>query len=240
LCTPLSKDEVTMMHVRRSVALLGLFALTAPLWIQTNAAGAAAEGHLQRTATAVPDRVALELGDFAQGASGVVFVDAMKQASPWSASGQLALDRLGNVTELARGQVAETTIYAPGTHYPGGDYTLLYSGTATWGVVGGTIVTQSAGRAIVRVPAGATTGLRLRLLSTEALGERGTGNYARDVRLVLPGFERTYATQPFAPDFLRSLAHVQLLRFSTWMRANAYAASAPWPGRPATGSLRST
>jgi hypothetical protein len=221
-----------MMHVGRSVALLGLFALTAPLW--TPSVGAAAQGHLQRSATVVADRVALDLGDFAEGASGVVFVDAMKQASPWSASGALELDRLGNVTELARGQVAEATIYAPGTHYPAGDYTLLYSGVAAWGVVGGTIVAQSPGRATVRVVAGATTGLRLRLLSTEALGERGTGRYAHDVRLILPGFERTYATQPFAPDFLRSLAHVQLLRFSTWMRANGYAASASWPGRPAT------
>jgi hypothetical protein len=221
-----------MMHVGRSVALLGLFALTAPLW--TPSAGAATQGRLQRPATVVADRVALDLGDFAEGASGVVFVDAMKQASPWSASGALELDRLGNVTELARGQVAEATIYAPGTHYPAGDYTLLYSGIATWGVVGGTIVAQSAGRTIVRVDAGATTGLRLRLLSTEALGERGTGRYAHDVRLILPGFERTYATQPFAPDFMRSLAHVQLLRFATWMRANAYAASASWPGRPAT------
>ncbi len=158
----------------------------------------------------------------------------MKQASPWSANGALALDRLGNVTELARGQIAESTVYAAGTRYPGGDYTLLYSGSATWGVVGGTILAQSPGRAIVRVDAGATTGLRLRLLATEALGERATGRYARDVRLILPGFERTYATQPFAPQFLRSLAHVPLLRFSAWMRGNADGASAPWPGRPAT------
>jgi hypothetical protein len=220
-----------MMHVGRSVGLLALFALSASLWAPASAASAA---NLQKTAGTAPDRVALELGDFAQGTSGVVFVDAMKQASPWSASGSLALDRLGNVTELAHGQVAETTVFAPGTHYPAGDYTLLYSGTATWGVVGGTIVAQSSGRATVRVAAGAATGLRLRLLSTEALGERGTGKYAHDVRLVLPGFERTYATQPFAPDFLRSLGHVQLLRFATWMRANTYAASAPWPGRPAT------
>jgi len=118
-----------------------------------NAAGAA---NLQKAPVATPDRVALELGDFAEGASGVVFVDAMKQASPWSASGSLALDRLGNVTELVHGQVAESTVYAPGTRYPAGDYTLLYSGTATWGIVGGTIVAQSAGRAIVRASASAS------------------------------------------------------------------------------------
>ncbi len=160
------------------------------------------------------------------GTSGVVFVDAMKQASPWTSTGRLKLDALGNVAALAPGQSAESIVYAPGARYPSGDYVLLYSGKGTLDVEGAAVVQREPGRMVIRV--GDRAGVRLRLTATDP------GDYVRDVRFLLPGFERSYATQPLLPDFVRSLAGADVLRFGGWMHGASYAASATWPMRPTT------
>jgi hypothetical protein len=169
----------------------------------------------------------VELPEIAQAsASGPVFVDAMKQASPWSAQGRLRVDPLGNVASLGSGQTAVSIVYAPGANYPAGDYTLSYAGHGTLAVDGATVVSQDDGRMVLRVADHG--GLRLRLLATSA------DDHIRDVRLILPGFEHAATTQPFVPDFVRSLAGADVLHFDTWMRGATYAASAVWPARPTT------
>jgi hypothetical protein len=177
-------------------------------------------------------QVGVEVGEIAPGSgAGVVFVDAMKQASPWSAAGPLQLDRLGNVSSLAPGQVTESVVYAGDGAYPGGDYTLLFNGRADFAVVGGTIVSRAPGRWTVRVAPHSATGLRLRLLSTDP------NDYARNIRLVLPGFERTFERAPFHPSFVHGVGGAQVLRLRGWMRAGTFARSAVWPLRPTTQRL---
>ncbi len=174
-------------------------------------------------------RVGINLGDIGAGSgTGVVFVDAMKQATPWSSAGRLLLDADGNIRFLGSGQVAETTMYA-GEVYPAGNYTLLYDGQGTFDLsaAGGTIVTRGPGRIVVRItPTGA--GIHLRLTASNAQ------NYVRNVRLILPGFERTYASAPFHPLLVRTLRSFNVLRFKDWMHGDSFARSVVKPQGPTT------
>lgn len=145
----------------------------------------------------------------------------------------LPLDADGNVTALPSGETAERIVYADET-YPAGDYLLLYDGEATFAVEGGAIVTVSPGRLVIRVHANDGRGLRLRLVSTNSQ------NYARNVRLVLPGCEGAYATQPFVPSFVARLRGAAILRFGEWMHGATYAASASWTSRPRVSDAAQT
>lgn len=172
-------------------------------------------------------RAAIEVSDLAPGReTGVVFVDAMKQAAPWSSKGPLLVDSAGNVRFLARGQVAETLIY-PGGAYPAGTYTLLYAGKGTFDLsgTGGTLVARGPGRALLRiVPRSA--GIRLRLTATDP------EEPVHDIRLILPGFVKTYASAPFHPLFVEALRSFNVLHFKDWMHGDTFVSSAVWPDRP--------
>ncbi len=74
------------------------------------------------------------------------------------------------------------------------------------------------------------TGLRLQLVATDPK------DYAHDIRLIAPGYEKTAATQPFLTPFVRSLAGADALRFGGWARTDV-AWSAVWPLRPTTGQF---
>jgi len=202
-----------MSSFRRSLAAIALAALcTVPAYAAT--AGS---------------RNGADLPAVAGASSGAVFADAMKQATPWSSNQRLDLDRLGNVTSLGAGQTAESVVFAPGARYAAGDYTLSYAGKGTFAVVGGTIVERAPGRLVVRV-APSPTGLRLQLVATDPK------DYAHDIRLIAPGYEKTAATQPFLTPFVRSLAGADALRFGGWARTDV-AWSAVWPLRPTTGQF---
>ena len=89
----------------------------------------------------------------------------------------------------------------------------------------------SPGRATVRVAANAGGGLSLRLTATNA------ANPARNVHLILPGYEATYAAQPFVPAFVRSLQGSGVLRFAQWMHTDTFVDSEFWIQRPRVGAL---
>lgn len=187
----------------------------------------ASAGVVERPAGSGP-RVGLELPALGPGSgAGVVFVDALKQAGPWSSTTatSLKLDHDGNVMSLAPAQQAERIVFTS-EEYPAGDYTLMYDGPATFTLSGGVVLGGAPGRLTVRVPLNNGNGLRLRLLAT------GSGDYARNVRLILPGFAGSYARDPFVPGFVASLRGIAVLRFANWMQAQTYTDSAVWPARP--------
>ena len=162
-----------MFAVRRPAALALLFALSC-------VTPAAALPRHPAAPAATQSRAAVELPALGPGGgAGIVFTDALKQASPWTSNATLHTDRLGNVRELAPGQQATAVVYR-GEAYPLGDYALLYTGRGTFDVDGGTIVSRDPGRIVVRVTASGAA-LALRLTSTEA------NDYVRDLHLVLPG-----------------------------------------------------
>jgi hypothetical protein len=171
-------------------------------------------------------RTAVELNGVAPASSTpVIFVDALKQSTPWRSATALATTVDGDVVSLARGQVAQRVVFAAGQSRPDGDYTLLYDGRGTIAVDGASIVNRSQGRIVLSVSS-QVQALALRLTATDA------ADPVRDVRLILPGFEATYSAQPFYPPFVASLEGADELRFAQWSHAATLATSQVWPLRP--------
>lgn len=215
-----------MTYARRiSAFVLFVLVTVAPSYAATmHRTAPPAQGHA---------RVAVDVAALGPGAgAGIVFVDALKQAAPWTSDRPLRTDRLGNVTALDAGQSAESVIYR-GEPYPTGDYTLRYSGKGTFDAVGATIVARSPGRLIVRVTSSGGE-LALRLTATDPQ------DYVRGVHFVLPGFERTFALAPFHPQFVRALRGAGMLRFAQWMHGGSLGTSQVSLLRPTSGATFQT
>jgi hypothetical protein len=155
----------------------------------------------------------------------IVFVDALKQSTPWLSASPLAEDGDGQVTSLRPGQTASRLVYAAGQSHPVGDYTLLYDGAGSFGFDGATIIAHGPGRAVVSVTS-PTAPLVLHLGAVDLLDP------ARNIRLIVPGFEKSYGSQPFLPQYVRSLTGAETLRFAGWSNAQSDAQSSVWPLRP--------
>jgi hypothetical protein len=214
---PFGSKEVLVSALRTMLTAVVLLAM------------AAGCSHTDGRVAASTNHVAIDVADIApdQGA-GVIFVDAMKQAAPWSGKDPLVLDRSGMVRFLAPGQVAETVIY-PRAAYPAGDYTLLYAGKGQFDFsgAGGAVIARAPGRIVLRIVP-RNGGIRLRLTATDL------SNPVHDIRLILPGFTQTYARAPFHPLFLQALRSFHVLRFKDWMHGDTFVSTAVWPSRPTT------
>ncbi len=164
------------------------------------------------------------------------FVDAFKISRPWisqhkdSAWGQggpLHLTPDGWIASLAQDQYADTVMFDDGVgHYPSGKYVLLYDGQGTINFLFGSasVVSQTPGRTVLNVVP-KPTGIFIRILATEPK------NPMHNIRLIMPGFENTYKTQPFHPSFLQRLAKFKTIRFMDWMKTNNSNIS-NWSDRP--------
>jgi hypothetical protein len=168
------------------------------------------------------------------------FVDIFKLARPWIAQqtgmswgqgGTLSLTPEGWIASLQPGQYAETIIYDNALDetdgsFPTGNYILLYDGEGEIGFDfnSGVIQSQSPGRLVVSV-ASTHLGIYLKELSTNPQ------NPLRNIRLIMPGFESTYSSQPFHPTFLARLQGMKALRFMEWELTNNSALE-NWADRP--------
>ncbi len=140
--------------------------------------------------------------------NGVVFLDAMRQASPWMGVDGVPLTG-GTLAGIKPGETAERIVYA-NEDYPAGDYTLTWSGSATFSVAGGSLSPAPMPNSlVVRVHANDGSGLRIRVTA-------GHGAPVRDVHLYLPGARAAALRQIFAPAFVQSLAGADVLRFAAW------------------------
>lgn len=138
-----------------------------------------------------------------------------KEGAPWGEGGQVNLTPDGWVASLEPGQWVETVMMIDSTHYPAGQYTLLYEGQGklTFAFENAQIISQTPGRMVVEVkPDGAGIFLQIR--------ETNPQNPIRNIRFIMPGFEQTYQTQPFHPLFLERIRQFQTLRFMDWMATN--------------------
>lgn len=169
----------------------------------------------------------INLGGIASWSEAYVFVDVMKCSRPWIAQlpgqpwgegGAISTDSLGWVTTLAPNQYVETPMLDGVTNKPTGDYVLLFEGEGTFdfgGDVSGTTLTEP-GRILVHVSEG-ESGIWLRIIETDP---NETGNYLRNIRLIMPGFEAVYQTAPFHPMFLERWQAFSTLRFMDWQHTN--------------------
>ncbi len=133
---------------------------------------------------------------------------------PWDTGAELALNAHG-WPRLEPGQAAGTLIYRNvNGHYPAGDYTCLFEGTGELHFgFDAKAIERSPGRIRVAVTPG-DEGIYLRIDASDP------ADPIRNVRLILPGFEATYAAAPFHPLFLERLAPFGVLRFMDWQRTN--------------------
>ncbi|MEZ5965945.1 MAG: hypothetical protein R3F56_19070 [Planctomycetota bacterium] len=164
-----------------------------------------------------------------------VFVDAWRGASewvsqrpvggPWDTGEPIALDSHGYPTWLNANQVVAAVMYKGlDGRFPGGRYVVLWDGDGDVEVKeDASMVSRNGNRIEADVTPG--DGVVLRILRTNP------SDPVRNIRVILPGFESTYQTQPFHPRFLANWRGFRMLRFMDWMRTNG-SLQAQWADRP--------
>jgi hypothetical protein len=177
----------------------------------------------------------LNLASVTDWSSEVVFVDAWKAARAWigqgwgkpyGQGGPLDLDALGQVRSLAPGQFAETVICTGfEKRFPAGVFTCLYEGDGELDFTGDArVVERQPGRLLVEIqPRAGEVFARLTRTNVK--------DPVRHIRLIMPGFEKTYAEQPFRPDFLKRWRGFRVFRFMDWAVTNNSRIVA-WSDRP--------
>ena len=145
-----------------------------------------------------------------------VFVDAFKMARPWRTNlGTLALTPEGWVASLQPGQVADALLFQADVPHPTGTWTLLFEGDGDLSIpFGGTVTSSQPGRMLVDVTT-RVGGIGIRLTRTNP------ANPVKNIRFVMPGFESSFAMQPFHPLFLERLRPFKVLRFMDWLQTNS-------------------
>ena len=127
---------------------------------------------------------------------------------------------LGNLP--AQGDAMYTEVFLQnGQHYPTGTYTLTFDGS-------GTVVINDSHDPIQTFTQGGGIGQphNVTISGTAALGiviaitSSNPSDYVRNIRLVMPGLQNTYQTQPFNPQYLSGLQSFSTLRFLDPMLPN--------------------
>lgn len=171
-------------------------------------------------------------------ASAIPFVDVMKMAdsfqstnAPNSGGGdvwdtevadKIARDEDGYPLEIpvtvpgkATPQIVRTSVVVP---IYGGHYTVLYDGDGELAFPASPVqvVNRAPGRIELDVQAQSSPDQPIFL----AIVRSSRANHVRNIRMLLPGYETTYAKQVFHPTFLARLHGVGALRFMDWGGTN--------------------
>src|SRR5262249_10513411 len=107
-----------------------------------------------------------------------------------------------------------------------GEWSVLYEGAGKielWGLIED--ARYAPGRASFRVPAQKESLVWLRIWRTDA------ANPVRNIRVLMPGHERSHAREPWNPSLLRRWSGVAAVRFMDFMATNNSALAA-WRERP--------
>ncbi len=99
-------------------------------------------------------------------------------------------------------------------HYPAGTYTCLYQGTGSVEfAMDAKVIESEPGRILIDVTP-SDSGIFFKI------NESDLDDPIRNVRVIMPGFEETYLSQPFHPTFLERLEPFGILRYMNWQRIN--------------------
>jgi len=151
---------------------------------------------------------------------------SQRRGAGWGQGPKLALDKRGWVTALEPNCFAETPLctIADG-HYPAGRYTVLYEGEGTLEFGGSAKITELGDHRLT-IDVDPTKGpLWLRIVATDP------ADYVKQIRVVMPGHEATYAGEPFRPGFLDMWRGMACLRFMDWQETNG-SEQRTWDQRP--------
>ena len=149
---------------------------------------------------------------------------SQKQGQPWGKGPALDLDEHGWVKQLGPDCFAETPILTGG-HAPAGEYVCLYDGEGQ--VEFGSnnkVVSRSPGRIVVNID-GRKGGTFLSIRDTHP------DHPVRNIRLLIPGSEKSYTTAPFSSVFLDRWRGFNTFRFMDWMDTNG-SKQRDWSDRP--------
>lgn len=209
-----------------------VFALFAPA-AEREGVYAAGNDQAAKDAIANSESVGINLDFVVDWTPAWVFKDIFKTSRPW-------LSQLPDTTQVWDGDFEiETTTYGwpllqPGQaaatlmmreiegHYPAGTYTCLYQGTGSveFGM-DATVLSSEPGRILLDVQP-TDSGIFFKI------NESDIDDPIRDVRVIMPGFEDTYLSEPFHPAFIESLKPFGILRYMNWQRINETTVSNWW------------
>lgn len=148
---------------------------------------------------------------------------SQQQGKPWGQGPKLELTPEGWVKRLQPGQYATTLMCVAGGH-PAGTYVCLYEGSGELEFSGNAKVRkQTPGR--IELDVSKKEMLMLHLRKTDP------NNPVRNIRVIMPGFEKTYQENPFYPPFLDRYRPFAVIRFMDWMRTNNSKIQS-WEDRP--------
>ncbi|WP_239005417.1 cellulose-binding protein [Gloeothece citriformis] len=191
--------------------------------------------------------IGTNLNGIADWSTQLPFIDGFKSSRPWitqtkgkwntNETEQLNLDENGWVKSLpsAGSQQEYTwvgTLLYRGIEgrYPGGKYVVLYEGEGTIEYDYDAKKDEAAstlGRDVIDVTP-SKAGIWLKITETDP---NKTGNYIRNIHVVLQSYEQTYKTAFFNPTFLEKIRPFTTLRFMDWMDTNNSKQS-QWSDRP--------
>jgi len=143
----------------------------------------------------------------------------------WGTGPKLTLDENGWIKSLEKGCYATRIICSlEDNQYPSGDYVILYDGEGEIAPTNGFIKENKAGRMVLKVNA-AKGPFFININKTNPQ------NYIRNIRVILPGYEHTYQSNPWHPDFLKRWSGIACLRFMDFMQTN-HSTQIKWEDRP--------
>lgn len=148
------------------------------------------------------------------------FVDLFKQSRAWFVEGEqpadthLSLDADGWITQLPLRAVASTIVSILGnSHFPSGDYVILYEGEGVIKVPNQLHKSVQPGRIVVNVN-GQKGIFRL------DISKINPKNYIKNIRVLPIAQEQTYQKNPWNSEFLARWSGVVCLRFMDFMLTN--------------------
>ncbi len=150
---------------------------------------------------------------------------SQRKGEPWGKGPPLELDANGWVKRLEPGCWAETPLCTiEGGHYPTGQYVCLYEGDGQLDFGGvRREVSRQPGRIVFEPGGQGAFFLRIRRTNPE--------NPVRNIRVIMPGFEKTYRDNPWHPAFLARWRQFNTLRFMDFMHTNG-SKIRRWADRP--------
>ncbi|MEI8313058.1 MAG: hypothetical protein WCH98_20105, partial [Verrucomicrobiota bacterium] len=139
-----------------------------------------------------------------------------KKGLPFGAGPALDLDENGYPTWLPEEVWAESPLLSFSGHpWPSGNYTVVYKGRGklSFGASSTGIVEEAPGRMLVSLDS-RKGDLHLSILETDP------ADPVRDIHVIMPGFEKSWQSNPWSPLFLGRWQGVACIRFMDFMATN--------------------
>ena len=182
-------------------------------------------------------RLGINLAAIKNYATELPFVDLFHMAGGWVSQRKkgkwgdgptLELDEHGWVKRLEPDCIAITIVCGiKGNHYPSGNYTVLYDGegelTFRNAAQNKDIVSKTTGKIVIKV--NAKSALHIEIVETNPQ------NYLKNIRVIMPGFESDYATNPWHPQFIKRWSGIACIRLMDFMMTNN-STQVIWDDRP--------